>query len=152
MEKILKIFLKYIFLFLFGGFVYVGIEILFRGYSHFSMILLGGLCFVICGLENEIFSWETPIELQMIISSIIITILELLTGLIVNVYMGLKVWDYSNMPLNFMGQICLIFSIAWLFLSLIAIVIDDYLRYFVFGEEKPRYYSWIVEKIKNKKK
>lgn len=130
----------------------MGIEILFRGYSHFSMILLGGLCFVICGLENEIFSWETPIELQMIISSIIITILELLTGLIVNVYMGLKVWDYSNMPLNFMGQICLIFSIAWLFLSLIAIVIDDYLRYFVFGEEKPRYYSWIVEKIKNKKK
>lgn len=106
-ENIIKMILKYLFLMVIGGMVYYTIEILYRGHSHISMFILGGLCFILCGLENKIFSWELKIEYQMFISALIITVLEFITGYIVNIVMGLNVWDYSNMPFNIMGQICL---------------------------------------------
>ena len=65
--------------------------------------------------------------------------LELLSGLLLNVYLHLKVWDYSNLPLNVMGQICLPFWGLWCLLAIAAIVVDDYLRYWLFAEEKPHY-------------
>ena len=50
------------------------------------------------------------------------------------------------MPLNIMGQICLPFTILWIFISFIAILVDDQVRYRVFNEEVPRYYSIILKK------
>lgn len=76
---------------------------------------------------------------QMGVSTIIITCLEYLTGAIVNIGLGLNVWDYSNLPLNIHGQICLYFSFVWFFVSFIAIVLDDLLRYKLFGEEFHKY-------------
>lgn len=134
-----KLLLKYFFLFLFGGTVYCVIELLFRGHTHPSMYILGGLCFIICGLYNEVLSWDVPLVLQMLLGSATITILEFITGVIVNIILKLNIWDYSNMPFNLLGQICLPFCIAWFFLSAVAIIVDDYLRYYFFDEEKPRY-------------
>ena len=139
MSKRAKLILKYLFLFLFGGTVYCLIELLFRGHTHPSMYILGGICFIICGLYNEVLSWETPLVLQMFLGATSITILEFITGVIVNIILKLNVWDYSNMPFNILGQICLLFWFAWFFLSIIAIIVDDYIRYYFFGEEKPRY-------------
>lgn len=139
MSKRAKLILKYLFLFLFGGTVYCLIELLFRGRTHPSMYILGGICFIICGLYNEVLSWETPLVLQMFLGATSITILEFITGVIVNIILKLNVWDYSNMPFNILGQICLPFWFAWFFLSAIAIIVDDYIRYYFFGEEKPRY-------------
>lgn len=139
MSKRAKLILKYLFLFLFGGTVYCLIELLFRGHTHPSMYILGGICFIICGLYNEVLSWETPLVLQMFLGATSITILEFITGVIVNIILKLNVWDYSNMPFNILGQICLPFWFAWFFLSVIAIIVDDYIRYYFFGEEKPRY-------------
>lgn len=132
-------FLKYSLLFLIGGFAYGGIEILFRGYSHISMLAAGGICFILIGLINEVYSWEISFVSQMVISSFIITAVEFIFGLIVNVWLGLNVWDYSDQPYNLMGQTCILFSIIWFFLSPLAILMDDYLRYYLLGEEKPRY-------------
>lgn len=132
-------FLKYTFLFLFGGFAYGGIEILFRGYSHISMLVAGGICFLLIGLLNEVFSWDMAIISQMAISAVIVTGVEFTIGLIVNVWLKLDVWDYSKQPYNIMGQVCLLFTNIWFFLSLLAILMDDYLRYFLLKEEKPRY-------------
>ena len=75
----------------------------------------------------------------MFIGSTIITVLEFITGCIVNLWLGWNVWDYSNLPLNLLGQICLPFSTLWYFISAIGIVIDDYIRYIYFDEEYPRY-------------
>lgn len=130
---------KNIFLFLVGGFGYVGIEILFRGYSHPSMFVLGGLCFLLCGLINEYVDWSLPLISQQFIAMMIITVLEFITGCIVNIWLKLDVWDYSNLPYNLCGQICLIFTIAWFFLSIVGIVLDDFLRWKFYGEEVPRY-------------
>lgn len=132
-------FLKYSLLFLIGGFAYGGIEIIFRGYSHISMMIAGGICFILIGLINEVYPKEISFIKQMAISSAIITVVELLTGLIVNVWLDLNVWDYSDHSFNFMGQICILYIFIWFLLSPVAIILDDYLRYYVLDEEKPHY-------------
>ncbi|MFV0341640.1 MAG: putative ABC transporter permease [Anaerocolumna sp.] len=131
--------LKYILLFFIGGFLYCGIELIFRGYSHISMLIAGGICFVLIGLLNEIFPQKISLISQMFISCLIITMVEFVSGYIVNILLGLNVWDYSDLPYNYLGQICLLFSNIWFFLSLPAIILDDYLKYYLLGEDKPSY-------------
>ncbi len=137
----IKSLIKYVVLFLFGGLIYFLIEILWRGYSHWTMIILGGLCFVAVGLINNVLSWNMVIELQALIGAVLITSLEFVVGLIVNVELGWGIWDYSNVPFNFLGQICLPFSLLWYILSIIIIFTDDYIRYVFFNEKKPVYKS-----------
>ena len=130
---------KYGFLGIIGGIIYYLLECLWRGYSHWTMFILGGICFIALGLINEILSWDTPLVIQMLIGGTIITVLEFITGCIVNLWLGWNVWDYSDFPYNLLGQISLFSSIGWIGLSLIGIVLDDYIRWKWFGEEKPRY-------------
>lgn len=130
---------KYLTLFFIGGTVYISIEYLWRGWSHWTMFLLGGLCFIALGLINEVFNWDTPLISQMAIGCIIITALEFITGCIVNIKLGWEIWDYSGLPFNLLGQISLRSSVAWYFLSAVGIILDDWLRYLFFGEDKPRY-------------
>lgn len=135
----MKLLCKYLFLFLVGGVLYNLIEILFRGHTHWTMYIVGGVCFILLGLLNEITDWEFPLLWQAIDGGIIITLVEFVAGCIVNLWLGWCVWDYSNMPFNILGQICLPFSVLWCLLSVIGIILDDWLRYIFFGEEKPRY-------------
>jgi uncharacterized membrane protein len=121
-------------------------EVFWRQYSHWSMFILGALCFVILGLINEVIPWRISIEVQALIGSGIITALEFITGCIVNLYLGLDIWNYSDMPLNLLGQICLPYSLIWIFISGIAIILDDCFKYIIFDEEKPYYYSIIFRK------
>lgn len=146
----IKQWLKIFILFLIGGFIYVAIELGFRGHSHWTMFLLGGLCFILIGGLNNYIPWEMSIIKQGVIGSLIITSLEFIFGLVLNLYLNLGIWDYSNMPFNILGQICLPFSIAWFFLSLVAIFVDDWLRYILFKEEKPHYHLFTVCKEENK--
>ncbi len=131
--------LKYLFLFVAGGLLYNIIEIAFRGWSHWTMFILGGICFICLGLINEIIPWEMPLWQQVLIGAGIITGLEFVAGCIVNLWLGWAIWDYSQMPGNILGQICPQFFILWLPVSLAGIVLDDCLRYWLFNEEKPHY-------------
>lgn len=142
MSKTSKKFFKYLILFIIGGIIYFLFETILRGWSHWSMFLLGGLCFVLIGEYNEHVDWDTPLIKQGVIGACIVTALEFVVGTVVNVYLGWGIWDYSNVPFNFMGQICLPFSILWIFVSILAVVVDDWLRYFLFKEEKP-HYKWV---------
>lgn len=130
---------KYLFLFLIGGFSYFYLEILYRGFSHFSMIICGGLAFIFCGLMNQLMHFRISLVTQMILSMFIITGLEFVTGYIVNIKLNWHVWDYSGMPYNLLGQICLAYSLIWLVLSLVCIFMDDLIRWKIFDEDKPKY-------------
>ena len=103
------------------------------------MLILGGLCFVYIGGLNNWFDYNMSLIKQMSISAIIITVLEYICGYIVNIKLGWNVWDYSDMPFNIQGQICLPFTILWFFLSALAIILDDYLRHLWFNEDIPHY-------------
>lgn len=122
-----------------GGLLYVILEVIWRGYSHWTMFLVGGICFLLIGAINEVFPWEMPFLLQCLIGALTVTAVEFLSGCIINVWLGWHVWDYSDMPFNLWGQICLPFSCLWTLISAVAIVLDDYLRYWLFKEEKPHY-------------
>lgn len=134
-----KVICKYMTLLLTGGGLYVLVELIWRGRSHWTMFLLGGLCFISIGLINEIIPWDMPLWQQIIIGAGIITALEFLTGCIVNLWLGWDVWDYSGLPGNILGQICPQFFLLWVPIALVAIVLDDWLRYWRWDEERPHY-------------
>lgn len=113
--------------FLFGGFLYGLVEILFRGYTHVSMFVLGGICFVCIGWIRRAFC-RAPLAKRMLLCSGMITVLEFLCGLLVNVALGLSVWDYSAMPMNLLGQVCPSYSAAWCLLSVPAMGLDAVLQ------------------------
>lgn len=122
-----------------GGLLYCGAELLWRGWTHWTMGVLGGLCFVLIGLINEVFPWDTSLVAQMVIAAALVTMAELFAGLFINVWLGLGVWDYSGLPYNLWGQVCLLYTNLWTLLALPAIVADDWLRHWLFGQERPRY-------------
>ncbi len=119
--------------FLGGGFVYGLIEILFRGYTHESMFLLGGVCFIAVGALRRVLR-DAPMAEKMVLSGGVITALELFCGILVNVVLGLGVWDYSRMPLNLWGQVCLSYSAAWCLLALPAMGLDLVFYQHLFGK------------------
>lgn len=147
LEKTVANFFKYLLIWEVGGFVYYLIEIFYRGHSHPSMFVLGGLCLVLVGLLNDLFSFDMYFELQVLIGDIIVLIGEFTTGLIVNIWLGLGVWDYSSMKYNIMGQICPQFALLWMPVIAVAILMDDWIRCEYFHEEDPIYRSFIKEKI-----
>lgn len=136
MNRILN---KYLLLFGIGGIIYIILELLWRGWSHWTMFILGGACFVCLGLINEVIPWNMPLWKQVLIGAFIITALEFLTGCIVNLWLGWGIWDYSKLPGNILGQICPEFFMLWLAIALAGIILDDWLRYWLFDEELPHY-------------
>ena len=94
-----------------GGGAYVGLEYLWRGYSHGSMFAAGGLCFLLLGRMRRLPG-------RVLLGPAVITAVELATGLLVN--RDYSVWDYRAMPGNFLGQICPVYCLLWLPLSLAA--------------------------------
>ena len=135
----LKLISKYSFLFDAGGVLYVLIQLAWRGRSHWTMFVLGGLCFVYLGLINEVLHWDTPLWQQVWIGAVGITALEFLTGCVVNLWLGWGVWNYSGIPGNILGQICPQYTVLWMPVSLAGIILDDWIRYRAFDEERPRY-------------
>ncbi len=126
--------IKIITIFIIGGMAYGLIELAFRGYTHISMFVAGGLSFSFMAFVNEYLSIRLPFVLQMLLSAIVITLIELIVGIIVNLNMNLHVWDYSMMAFNFKGQICLPFSIIWFFLSGLGIVIENKINTYLFND------------------
>ena len=114
--------LKNILLFLIGGFGYVLLELLWRGWSHISMFFAGGISFLLLGGLNNVRP-RLPLLPRALVGAGIITMVELLAGLLAN--RSYAVWDYRHMPLNFYGQICLPFTLLWIPISLVALLLHD---------------------------
>lgn len=131
--------LKAFILFLIGGTAYLLVELLWRGHTHWSMGVVGGVCFLLIGGINERYPWDMPLWRQCAIAAAMITAVEFLSGCILNLWLGWNIWDYSGLYGNILGQVCLPYIAAWAFLSAGGIVLDDICRWKLFGEEKPRY-------------
>ncbi len=132
--------IKYLTLFFFGGTAYYAIELLWRGHSHPSMIACGGTCFVLLYLLSFVgnsvkSSAVAPLlpTLRAALGALCITATELAFGVVLNLGLHLNIWDYSAMPLNFMGQICLTFSLLWFLLSLPTIKLCNVMEKYIFA-------------------
>jgi uncharacterized membrane protein len=129
--------MKFLLLFLTGGIIYGTMEVVYREYTHWSMFVTGGLCFVLIGALRYI-KMKMPVTVRMLIGAVVITALELLCGLIVNVWLGWNVWCYAHEPANLLGQICLHASALWFFLSFLAVYLDVFVRKGMFREYTPK--------------
>ena len=105
---------EYIAVFTAGGLIYGLLEILWRGWTHWTMLACGGACFTLMYIISA--SRLTAPE-KLILCPAVITAVEFVTGCIVNLRLGMGVWDYSFLPFNLMGQICPQFTLIWLGLS-----------------------------------
>ena len=108
-----------------GGVTYCAMELSWRGWSHGSMFLLGGLCFLLLGKLSHIPN-PLPLLPRAMVGALVVTTLELGCGLLIN--RSYQVWDYRNMPLNLFGQICLPFTALWIVISLVAFYLYDRLE------------------------
>ena len=131
---------EYTFIWALGGSLYYNFEILFRGFSHISMFILGGICMVFFTLQGKMSDWKESLWKQVLRCSIFVTASEFITGLIVNKWLHLKVWDYTDQPFQLFGQICLPFSIIFSGLSTLGIFLSAYFLYWFFEEEKPQFH------------
>ena len=136
-----KTILKNVVLSVVGGLSYGIIELIYRQKTYYLMILCGAIAIILLDKINDYISWDMDILLQGCIGSLIITGMEFTIG---NLYlMGIvpKMWDYSNVWLNYKGIICLPFSLIWILLSICAILLADTINYYVFHELPVPYYK-----------
>lgn len=135
----LRLLLELISIFLFCGNTYVGIEILYRGYSFREMFFLAGVIGLIAYyINNTVISYETDALLQCAIVTVMATIGEGVTGHLCN--RDYHIWDYRGLKWSFWDNQCnLYFVIAWFAISAIMIPILDYIDWKCFNGKKPHY-------------
>lgn len=103
--------------FMIGSLGYSLIEILWRGFTHWTMVLTGGLCFTLLyHLNNKL--KRKPLIRKCILGAGLITLVEFMVGCIVNLWLKWNVWDYSRCRFNLCGQICLLYSSLWFLLCM----------------------------------
>ena len=98
---------KYPVLFCAGGLGYLGLELLWRGWTHKAMFFAGGVSFLLLGRLKD-----RPLWAKALVGAGMITAVELTFGLLLN--RQYRIWDYRHVPLNFLGQICLPYTLLWM--------------------------------------
>ena len=114
-------------IFVFGAINYMAIEILWRGHTHWTMGIAGGLCAMLIYVFNIEFH-NMHLVYKCLTGAVIITSVELITGLVVNMTLKWDVWDYSGRALNFLGQICPLYFFFWFLLCIPVIKLFDYFQ------------------------
>ena len=128
-------------LFIVGFCAYITIEVCFRGYSYPLMGCCGGLLLLIMDSLNNRISWDFDLLLSGCIGSCATTLIELVIGESLIALNLPPMWDYSNVPLNFDGVICVPFSLIWILLSIVGVFLADAINYYVFEELPVPYYK-----------
>ncbi len=105
------------------------------------MGICGGIILIILDYINERFSWDMDLLLQGIVGSFVITLFELIIGIISISFNLLLMWDYSNMPYHLFGVICLPYSLVWIVVSIAGIFLSDAINYYVFHKKPVPYYK-----------
>lgn len=131
-----------------GGTIYFLLEVVFktlRGKPEqisWTMLILAILLTIPVERCGEQLPWNVPLWLQALACAVLVTAVELAAGLILNIWLGLDIWDYSHLPFNLWGQICPQFAAVWWFLCMVFIPAFDWLRWAVEGGQRPRYHLW----------
>lgn len=122
--------MEFLLVYILGGVLYALMELLWRGWTHWTMLLCGGLCFT---LMYRISLFQMPLVFKWPLCAAAITAVEFLTGCLVNLRLGWGVWDYSGLPGNVLGQICPQFLLLWLALSVPGVALCAALRRWLSG-------------------
>ncbi len=111
-------------MFTLGAAAYPVVELLWRGHTHWAMSLTGGICTLAIHLLNGRMS-KRSLTARCGMGCAVITLAEFAVGCVVNRLLGWNVWDYSNVPFNIMGQVCLLYSAFWFLLSIPVVALSS---------------------------
>lgn len=138
------------------GSLYVALETVWRGYSHPSMLIIGGLCGILVGAvnQNEKF-YHMRIVCQSLLGAGIVLAVEFISGCVLNLWLGLGVWDYSGQPGNILGQICPAYGVLWFCVMPFAIWAEDTVQWLFWAwdsllsrpREKPEILPYTLKSI-----
>lgn len=124
-----------------SGLIYVCLELLWRGRSHWTMYLCAGLCgLVMAAINDNLLKFKTDFRIQVIVSAIICTLTEFLFGLAFNG--DFTIWDYRNTfgTLHFLGdQVNILFLGVWALISIFALPFLDWMQWKLGLGNKPYY-------------
>ena len=129
-----------------GGTVYFLLEVAYKTATgsperiSWTMLVLAIVLCIPVERAGYQLPWACPLWLQAMACAALVTLVEFIAGCVLNLWIGLDIWDYSDIPFNLLGQICLPFSLAWWVLCFAFIPVFDWLRWAVIGGEKPKYY------------
>lgn len=127
-----KIIAEYSMIYTAGALGYGLLEIIWRGHTHWSMTVAGGLCLMIIYAVNAYHeSWG--LLKKCALCALAVTVVEFVIGCIVNIILGWQVWDYSALPFSIMGQVCLGFFFLWFLLCIPVLTFSEILQKKVFG-------------------
>ena len=104
------------FWFLCGAILYPAVEVIWRGYTHWSMSLAGGACALLLLYLNGLFSGLAR-PFRALLGGIVICLVEFLFGVVFNLFLGMAVWDYSDLTYHLLGQVSLRYFFLWSGLS-----------------------------------
>lgn len=124
-----KIIFSQIILFLIGGIGYPCIEMLYRaGHTHWTMAIIGGIAFLSI-IDINLLLKKNSIFVRTIISTTLVILIEFISGIIINIFFKMQVWDYSYMQFNIYGQVCFEFSFYWLWLCFGIIILFEFYKH-----------------------
>ncbi len=118
---------RYGLFFIIGAIGYAAIEIIWRGHTHWSMMIAGGLAFVMFSIVAEKLRGKN-ILVKAAVCGLGVTAIEFVFGVVFNLWLKMDVWDYSYMPLNILGQICPLFTLMWVGLAIAFLPLADALN------------------------
>ena len=137
--------LRSVVLWVFGGTLYFLAEVAWKLVNgrpediSWTMLVLAAIICIPLDLINERLPWDMPLWVQAIWGGLGITAAELVAGLVLNVWLGLGVWDYSHLYYHLWGQISAVWSALWILVAGAGIVLFDWLRHWLYGERRPTY-------------
>lgn len=140
LRSISKKFSEYVFFWSLGGTIYYSLELWFRGFSHWSMFVLGGFVLLFCVRQGIRMKWTEGLVIQIIRAVIYTVSLEFVTGIVFNKWLRKSIWDYTDQPMNLWGQVCVPFMIIFSGLILLAIVLGGVLSNVLYKEMKPDFF------------
>lgn len=112
MKDMMKKIKKYSLCFILGAVGYAAMETIWRGHTHWSMMIAGGLCFVMFSIVAERLRGKNLL-IKAGVCALGVTAIEFIFGVIFNMWLKMDVWNYNHMPLNILGQVCPMFTLIW---------------------------------------
>jgi uncharacterized membrane protein len=109
------------------------------GFTSIYMGLLAGcLSLLIAFLCDNPKYFNLKAYQKILIGGLVITLGELISGVILNLWLHLNIWSYAGDRFNFLGQIELKNCILWTFIiAPLVIWLDSHLTYYLYKEDKP---------------
>ncbi len=113
--------------FAFGAALYPSLEVLWRGYTHYSMALAGGVACLLLYYLSALYPTLSRVA-RAAIGGFLILLVEFIVGGIFNLFLGMGVWDYTGKPLAILGQVCPTYALLWCGLAYLFAALFDRVR------------------------